>query len=71
MIVKGDNKGDSALAKWFYVFNSQLVLGYVIPKTKNGSGPCLHGTQDEVRTTKHDWSARCQYNVTGWVSMCL
>ena len=36
---------------------------------KNGSGPCLHGTQDEVGTTKHDWSARCQYNVTGWVSM--
>ena len=33
---------------------------------KNGSGPCLHGTQDEVGTTKHKWSARCQYNVTGW-----
>ena len=36
---------------------------------KNGSGPCLHGTQDEVGTMKHNWSARCQYNVTGWVSM--
>ena len=36
---------------------------------KDGSGLCLHGTQDEVETKKHDWSARCQYNVTGWVSM--
>ena len=36
---------------------------------KNGSGPCLHGTHDEGGTTKHNWSARCQYNVTGWVSM--
>ena len=34
-----------------------------------GSGLCLHGTYDEVGTTKHNWSARCQYNVTGWVSM--
>ena len=30
---------------------------------KNGSGPCLHGTHDEVGTTKHNWSARCQYNM--------
>ena len=37
--------------------------------TKDGSGSCLDGTQDEVRTTKHDWLARSQYNVTGWVSM--
>ena len=36
---------------------------------KNGSDPCLHGTYDEVGTTKHNWSAQCQYNVTGWVSM--
>ena len=36
---------------------------------RNGSGPCLHGTYDEVGTTKHNWSAQCQYNVTGWVSM--
>ena len=36
---------------------------------KTGSGSCLHGTQDEVETTKHNWSARCQYNVSGWVSM--
>ena len=41
----------------------------VIPKTKEGSGPCLHGTQHEVGTTKHDWSARCQCNMTGWGSM--
>ena len=36
---------------------------------KNRSDPCLHGTQDEGGTTKHNWSAWCQYNVTGWVSM--
>ena len=36
---------------------------------KNGSGPCLHGTYDEVGTTKHNWSVQCLYNVTGWVSM--
>ena len=36
---------------------------------KNGSGHCMHGTHDEVGTTKHNWSARCQYNVTGWVSI--
>ena len=36
---------------------------------KNGSDACLHGTYDEVGTTKYNWSARCQYNVTGWVSM--
>ena len=35
----------------------------------NGSDPCLHGTYDEVGTTKHYLLARCQYNVTGWVSM--
>ena len=35
---------------------------------KNGS-PCLHGNDDEVGTTKHNWSAWCQYNVTGWVSI--
>ena len=23
---------------------------------KNGSGPCLHGSHDEVGTTKHNWS---------------
>ena len=36
---------------------------------KNGSGPCLHGTYDEVGTMKHNWSAQRQYNVKGWVSM--
>ena len=30
---------------------------------------CLHGTQVEVETTERNWSAQCQYNVTGWVSM--
>ena len=52
------------------MFDSRLLLGPVIPKTfKNGSGLFLHGTHDEVGTMKHNWSARCQYNVTGWVSM--
>ena len=47
-----------------------LNWGAVIPKTfKNGSGRFLHGTHDEGGTTKHDWSAPCQLNVTGWVSM--
>ena len=36
---------------------------------KNGSGLFLHGTHNEGGTTKHNWLARCQYNVTGWVSM--
>ena len=36
---------------------------------KNRSGPCLHGSHSEVGTTKHDWSARCQYNVTSLISM--
>ena len=36
---------------------------------KNGSGPCLHGTYDELGTMKHNWSARCQYYKTWWVSM--
>ena len=35
---------------------------------KHGSGPFLHGTHDGG-TTKHDWLAQCQYNVTGWVGM--
>ena len=61
---------DPALTERICWFDSWLVLGQVIPKTfKNGSGPCLHGTHDEGGTTKHNWSARCQYNVTGWVSM--
>ena len=29
----------------------------------------LHGSHNEVGTTKYNWLARCQYNVTGWVSM--
>ena len=70
MIVKGDDRGDPGLTKRICGFDSRLLLGPVIPKTfKNGSGLFLHGTHDEGGTTKHNWSARCQYNVTGWVSM--
>ena len=49
----------------------QLSVGAGPSHTKdfnNGSSPCLHGTQDEVGTTKHNWSAWCQYNVTGGVA---
>ena len=49
---------NSALTKRFYGFDSRLVgAGSSHTKdVKNGSGPCLHGTQDEVGTTKHNWS---------------
>ena len=46
-----------------------VAAGSSHTKDVNGSGPFLHGTHDEGGTTKHNWSARCQYNVTGWVSM--
>ena len=36
---------------------------------KNGSSSYLHGTQNEVGTMKHNWSAWCQYLVTGRFSM--
>ena len=63
--MKGDDKGDPALTKWLDGFNSWLLLGPVIPKTlKNGSGPWLRGTHDDVGTTKHNSAAQCQYDVT-------
>ena len=66
LFVKGNEGAGldrSALTKWFYGFNSCLVLGPVIPKTlKMGVVPSLHGTQDEVGTTNHKQSAWCQYN---------
>ena len=49
-----------------------MPIGFLLVHTKdvkNGSGPCLHGTHDEVGTTNHNWSAQCQYKVTGLVSM--
>ena len=52
------------------IFRYSLLLGPVIPKTfKNESGLFLHGSHDEGGTTKHNWLARCQYNVTGWITM--
>ena len=49
LIVKGDDRGDPALIKWFYGLDSWLVLGPGHTKDfKNGSGSCLHGTQDEL-----------------------
>ena len=65
-ILKGDNRGGLR----FYGFNFRLVLGPCHTKDlKNGSSPCFHGTKHEVGDTKHNWSAWCQYNVTGWVNM--
>ena len=53
LILKGDDRGDPALTKRFYGLNSLLVLGLGHTKYfKNGSGPCLHGTQHEVGTTR-------------------
>ena len=61
---------DPALTKWFYRFNFPVAAGSSHTKdVKNGSGPCLHGTHDEVGTMKCNSLASCQYNVTGWVSM--
>ena len=65
--VKSDDRRDPALTKWFYGFDSWLVLGAVIPKTIKMS--VVPVCMDEEGTTKHNWSAKCQYNVTGWVSM--
>ena len=67
-IIKGDGRGDPALTKRFYGFDSRMVLGPSQNKDiKNGSRPCLHGTQDEVGTRTRNW---CQFDVTGLVSMC-
>ena len=33
LIIKGDNRGDPALTKRIWGFDSRLVLGPVIPKT--------------------------------------
>ena len=56
LILKRDDRGDPALTKRFYGFNSLLVLGLGHTKYfKNGSGPCLHGTQHEVGTTRHNF----------------
>ena len=44
------------------IFSSHII--YI--RDKNN----LHKiTYNEVGSTKYNWSARCQYNVTGWVSM--
>ena len=70
LIVISNDTGDPALTKWFYGFDSRLVLRPGHSKEiKNGSSSCLPVSQDEVGTMKHNWSARCQYNMTGWVPM--
>ena len=69
-VVKGGDRGDLALTKRFCWVRFPVGAGSSHTKDfKNGSGPCLHGTYDEVGTTKHTWLARSQYNVTWWVSM--
>ena len=58
LIVKGNERGDPALTKMFYRFDSRLALGPGHTKDfKNDSGPYLDGTQDEEGTTKHNWLA--------------
>ena len=64
--LKGDDRGDQE-DLWV---RFPVAAGSSHTKDiKNGSGLFLHGTHDEVGTTEHKWSARCQYNVTGWGSM--
>ena len=77
LIVKGDDRGDPALTKRIPSTDQEdLWIRFPVAAgsshtidVKNGSGLFLHGTHDEEGTTKHNWSAWCQYNVTGWVSM--
>ena len=38
----------------------------MLSNLKGDNGYCLLCTQYEVRKTKQNWLARCQYNVTGW-----
>ena len=55
---KRQQQGDPALkVVLIYVFDSWLVQvpGHTKDFT-NGIGPYLHGTQDKVGTTKHNWS---------------
>ena len=46
--------------------------GFITPKSviqntlKNVSGCCLLGTQYEVKFTKQNWIAYCQFILTGW-----
>ena len=44
-----------------------LIPGRVIPKTFNIILALLFGAQhEECRARNQNWSAWCQYNVTGW-----
>ena len=60
---------------YFYKRREQaLQVSTVFPRGrvnvfKYGSGYCLLGTLYEVRTTRHNCPAWCQYNVTGWDAM--
>ena len=40
-----------------YLWVPFLVGAGSRPYDRHGSVPCLHGTHDEVGTTKHNWSA--------------
>ena len=55
------------MTKRFSGFDSRLVLGPVIRRTLNMG--VIPACMVLMMTTKHNWSARCQYNVTGWVGM--
>ena len=60
--VKGNDRGDSALTKWFYGFNSWLVVGPVIPNTlKMGVVPaCM--------VLRMKWGPQ---NITGWPGVSI
>ena len=60
--LKGDDRGNPALNKWFYGFNSRLVLGQVIPKTLN------MGVVPACLVLMIKWGPR---NITGWPGVSI
>ena len=72
--LKSDNRGDPGLTNRFMGSIPLWLSSSHTKDIKNGSGPCLNGTQDEVGTKKHNWSALCQYNGLGglacWPMTC-
>ena len=68
--LNSDDRGGPSADQEFFWTQFPVAAGSSHTKdVKNGSVPSLHGTQNEEGTMKHNWSARCQYNATGWGSM--
>ena len=69
----GCSCGSRVLKKGKYAigisFRSFHLVSVIYLKKSDSPEKSLHGTHDEEGTMKHNWSARCQYNVTGRVSM--